>query len=265
MIEAVAQAEKKPLVVLQSSAVGYYGFHGDEVLTEEAKPGDDWGGRFTAEIWEPSTAAVEQMGVRRVVVRSGVVLSTQDGALPRLLLPFRFFAGGPQSVRGFGWNLLGPTVLVLDAIEDCEEGVDLQDCADLVAATDPNRFVQRPVGGNSVAEVSLELRQDLGRSWRLVGFLDVGQVFASLTELDPPIFTPGIGIRYVTPVGPFRLDIGYNPTSATLLPVVATLENGDIVELEDRVLYDPFTYDNPSLLTQFWRRLRFHFSIGEAF
>jgi outer membrane protein assembly factor BamA len=177
----------------------------------------------------------------------------------------RFFAGGPQSVRGFGWNLLGPTVLVLDAVEDCEEGVPLQQCAEFVAATDPNQFVQRPVGGNSVAELSIELRQDLGRSWRLVGFLDMGQVFESFSKIEAPILTPGIGIRYVTPVGPFRLDIGYNPSSATLLPVVATLPNGDIVELDNPVRYDPFTYDDPSLLTQFWRRLRFHFSIGEAF
>jgi uncharacterized protein (TIGR01777 family) len=95
VVEAVEQAEQKPLVVVQSSAVGYYGFR-DEVVAEEAAPGDDWGARFTAETWEPSTASVEQMGVRRVVVRSGVVFSTEDGALPRLLLPFRLFAGGPM-------------------------------------------------------------------------------------------------------------------------------------------------------------------------
>jgi uncharacterized protein (TIGR01777 family) len=96
VVEAVAQAEPKPRVVVQSSAVGYYGFHGNEVLTEESEPGDDWGARFTAETWEPSTAPVEEMGVRRAVVRSGVVFSAEDGALPRLLLPFRLFAGGPM-------------------------------------------------------------------------------------------------------------------------------------------------------------------------
>jgi uncharacterized protein (TIGR01777 family) len=95
VVEAIERAEQKPRVVVQSSAVGYYGFR-EEVLTEEAEPGDDWGARFTAEIWEPSTAPVEEMGVRRVVVRSGVVFSTEDGALPRLLLPFRLFAGGPM-------------------------------------------------------------------------------------------------------------------------------------------------------------------------
>lgn len=49
VVEAVAQAEQKPRVVVQSSAVGYYGYHDDEVLTEEAAPGDDWAARFTVE------------------------------------------------------------------------------------------------------------------------------------------------------------------------------------------------------------------------
>jgi uncharacterized protein (TIGR01777 family) len=51
-------------------------------------------GRLAAE-WEASTAPVEALDVRRVVIRSGVVLSLEGGALPRLVLPFRFFLGGP--------------------------------------------------------------------------------------------------------------------------------------------------------------------------
>jgi uncharacterized protein (TIGR01777 family) len=96
VVEAVTHAQQKPGVVIQSSAIGYYGFHGDEILTEEDKPGDDWAARFTAEEWEPSTLPVEEMGVRRVVARTGIVFSTEGGALPRLLLPFRLFAGGPM-------------------------------------------------------------------------------------------------------------------------------------------------------------------------
>jgi len=96
VVQAVSQAEQKPRVVIQASGVGYYGYRGDESLTEEAEPGDDWAARFTVEEWEPSTAPVEEMGVRRAVARTGVVLSTEDGALPRLLLPFRLFVGGPM-------------------------------------------------------------------------------------------------------------------------------------------------------------------------
>jgi uncharacterized protein (TIGR01777 family) len=96
VIEAVERAGTKPRVVVQSSAVGYYGPRADEVLTEEAAAGNDWLARVAAEEWEPSTAAVEGMGVRRVVVRTGVILSIEEGALPRLLLPFRLFVGGPM-------------------------------------------------------------------------------------------------------------------------------------------------------------------------
>jgi uncharacterized protein (TIGR01777 family) len=96
VVEAVEQASAKPRVVVQASAIGYYGPRGDEAITEEATAGKDWAARFTAQDWEPSTAAVEEMGVRRVIVRTGMVLSTKEGALPRLLLPFRLFAGGPM-------------------------------------------------------------------------------------------------------------------------------------------------------------------------
>jgi uncharacterized protein (TIGR01777 family) len=123
VVEAVAQAEKRPDVVIQSSAVGYYGFHGDEVLSEEAGPGDDWAARFTAEEWEPSTVPVEEIGVRRVVVRTGVVLSTKGGALPRLLLPFRLFAGGPMGSgdQWYSWIHLQDQVRALRFLIETKE------------------------------------------------------------------------------------------------------------------------------------------------
>jgi uncharacterized protein (TIGR01777 family) len=123
VVKAVEQAEQKPRVVLQSSGVGYYGYHDDEVLTEETQPGDDWAARFTAEEWEPSTVPVEEMGVRRCVARTGVVLSTEGGALPRLLLPFRLFAGGPMG-RGdqwYSWIHLQDQVRALRTLIETEE------------------------------------------------------------------------------------------------------------------------------------------------
>jgi uncharacterized protein (TIGR01777 family) len=96
VVEAVDQASQKPGVVIQASGVGYYGAHGDEIVTEEGKAGRGFGARVASEYWEPSTAPVESMGVRRVVIRSGPVLSTDGGALPRQLLPFRLFVGGPM-------------------------------------------------------------------------------------------------------------------------------------------------------------------------
>lgn len=123
VVEAVAQAGQKPRVVIQASGVGYYGYHRDEILTEEAGPGDDWAARFTAEEWEPSTAAVEGMGVRRVVVRTGVVLDTEEGALPRLLLPFRLFVGGPMGSgkQWTSWIHLQDEAQALSFLIDTEE------------------------------------------------------------------------------------------------------------------------------------------------
>jgi hypothetical protein len=123
VVEAVEQAEHKPGVLIQASGVGYYGFRGDELLTEEAAPGDDWGARFTAEEWEPSSAPVEQMGVRRVVARIGLVLSAEEGALPRLLLPFRLFVGGPMGSgkQWYSWISLQDEARALRFLIETEE------------------------------------------------------------------------------------------------------------------------------------------------
>lgn len=91
---AVQQAEKPPAVFVQASAVGYYGPRGDEEVTEDSAPGDD----FLAQVcrdWESASDEVEAAGVRRAVVRTGIVLAKDGGALPRMALPFKLFAGGP--------------------------------------------------------------------------------------------------------------------------------------------------------------------------
>jgi uncharacterized protein (TIGR01777 family) len=93
VVQAVETAACKPRIVIQASGVGYYGPCGDEEITEETPPGQDFLARLAVD-WEASTAPLEGLGIRRVIIRTGVVLSTAGGALPRLLLPFRFFAGG---------------------------------------------------------------------------------------------------------------------------------------------------------------------------
>ena len=103
-MEAVEAARVKPQVVIQSSGIGYYGTRDDSVLTEADEPGDDFLARLTVE-WEASTAPVALLGVRHVSIRSGVVLSPTEGALYRLLVPFKLFAGGPMGSgrQGFSW------------------------------------------------------------------------------------------------------------------------------------------------------------------
>ncbi len=94
VVEAVSQARQKPGVVIQASGINYYGVQDQGIATEEDPPGDDFLSKLCIE-WEASTAPVEAEGVRRVVTRSGLVLSTQGGALPLMALPFRLFVGGP--------------------------------------------------------------------------------------------------------------------------------------------------------------------------
>lgn len=92
VVEAISTVGSPPRVLVQSSAVGYYGV-GDEAVDEQAPAGSDFLARVCA-AWEASTQAVEPHGVRRVVVRTGLVLSQRGGLFPIMVLPFRFFLGG---------------------------------------------------------------------------------------------------------------------------------------------------------------------------
>jgi uncharacterized protein (TIGR01777 family) len=97
ILAAVQASSHRPRVLLQGSAVGYYGACGDEVVAEDhlpGAPGDDFLAGVCRE-WEASTAAVESLGVRRAVLRTGIVLSTAGGALPRIAFPYRFGIGAP--------------------------------------------------------------------------------------------------------------------------------------------------------------------------
>ncbi len=94
LAEAVERAGERPLVFVQGSAIGYYGDRGDEELTEEAGPGNDFLARTCVE-WEAAASPVADAGVRLVVIRTGVVLAPDGGALPTMLRPIRFFVGGP--------------------------------------------------------------------------------------------------------------------------------------------------------------------------
>ena len=111
LVQAIEGAVHKPRVLIQSSGVGYYGFHGEELVQEEDPAGTDYLARFAVD-WEASTAAAETLGVRRVVIRSGAVLTTQGGALPKMMLPFKFFAGGPvgSGKQGFSWIHVGDEI-----------------------------------------------------------------------------------------------------------------------------------------------------------
>lgn len=93
VVDAVSGARIKPAVVIQASGVGYYGRRGDELLDEDSGLGNG----FLADVCrrtESIAARVERFGVRFVAIRSGVVLGLQGGALPKFVVPHRFFVGG---------------------------------------------------------------------------------------------------------------------------------------------------------------------------
>lgn len=104
VVSAVKAAKVKPQVLLQVSAVGYYGPRDNRPVDEAEKPGDDFLASLCKD-WEDSTLPVETMGVRRIVTRLGVVLSRKGGALSRQVLPFKLFVGGPlgSGKQGYAW------------------------------------------------------------------------------------------------------------------------------------------------------------------
>lgn len=95
VVEAFEMAgDARPAVLLQASAVGYYGARASGRVTEDAAAGNDFLGSLCAE-WESESAAVEGLGVRRLLLRTGIVLDREEGALPRMALPFKMLVGGP--------------------------------------------------------------------------------------------------------------------------------------------------------------------------
>jgi uncharacterized protein (TIGR01777 family) len=93
LVAAIEQSTGRPSVFLSGSAVGYYGARGDEPVTEQTPPGNDFLATVCRE-WEAE--ALRAAGRTRVVLlRTGIVLASDGGALPQMALPFKLFAGGP--------------------------------------------------------------------------------------------------------------------------------------------------------------------------
>jgi len=94
LVAGLRAAEQRPKVLVSSSAIGYYGPHGAEPIDEEAPPGVD----FLAEVcraWEAAAEAAAELGMRVLVIRTGVVLDGDGGALEKMLPPFKLGVGGP--------------------------------------------------------------------------------------------------------------------------------------------------------------------------
>ncbi|HEY6828631.1 MAG TPA: BamA/TamA family outer membrane protein [Gemmatimonadaceae bacterium] len=198
----------------------------------------------------------------------------------------RFYAGGANSVRGYSESQLGPRVLTIDATSldstDSFNGGVCKPTPGSLRFCNPNSpnlgngdFVSQPLGGTSLLEGSVEYRMPLplGPNLRnFVGavFVDAGVVgsatvrgLQTITNLTKGAWavTPGFGIRYQSPVGPIRVDIGINPGKVDQLAVVTALQDSTghsvIVPLNGSRGWS----SGKTLLN----RLILHFSIGEAY
>ena len=203
-----------------------------------------------------------------------------DGTRESITNPLkRQYAGGGATVRGYGQNLLGPKVLFArnsllltsdSTAADCRR----QDVSpDNTWACDPGPdrlgsgdVDPRPVGGENAMVANLEWRFPISEGVLSgAAFVDIGRVWTGDGEAGGAFdwsWSPGLGIRYLSPVGPLRLDIGYNTGGVERLFLVSEIDN-EVVQLVDqdgdpiRFAYDPFD--------TFLSRLQLHFSIGQAF
>jgi hypothetical protein len=132
VVEAVRAAARKPKVVLQASGVGYYGIHDEKPFDETAPAGNDFVAGI-CKVWEASTQSVEDMGVRWIVTRSGVVLSREGGSLPLQMLPFHLFVGGPigSGKQGYSW------VHILDEVKAMRFLIEYPDARGVFNLTSP--------------------------------------------------------------------------------------------------------------------------------
>ncbi len=104
IVEAIPSVPEKPFTLLSTSAVGYYGFHGDEELFEESPPGNDFLARIAVE-WEAEAIKAREKGARVVITRFGIVMGEKGGALSQMIPLFKKYIGGPigSGKQWFSW------------------------------------------------------------------------------------------------------------------------------------------------------------------
>lgn len=150
LVDAINAAEPRPKALVSQSGVGYYGDRGEAVVDESTGPGST----FDAEVcvaWEAAAREAEKVGVRVVVVRSGLVLDPDHGLLKQLLLLFKLGLGGPLA----GGGQYMPWIHVADEIRLLLWALDTEDASGTFNATAPNPVTNR--------EFSKALGRALGR------------------------------------------------------------------------------------------------------
>jgi uncharacterized protein (TIGR01777 family) len=147
--DTLSKSDSPPQVLISASAIGYYGNRGDEILQEASEPGTG----FLAEVcqqWEAATATATRAGIRVVHLRLGIVLSRKGGALSKMLLPFKFGAGGRigSGLQYWSWISLED---VCGVVEHCIQATGLHGPVNAVSP---------------LAVTNLEFTKCLGRALR---------------------------------------------------------------------------------------------------
>jgi len=114
LVKALAKMNARPRVLVSASAIGIYGDRGDEVLTEESKPGADFLSDLARE-WEAEALQAEAIGIRVVLARFGIILARHGGALAKMSLPFKLGVGGRlgSGKQWMSWVTLEDVVEIL--------------------------------------------------------------------------------------------------------------------------------------------------------
>src|SRR3989449_414599 len=166
----------------------------------------------------------------------------------------RFYGGGPNSVRGYARNELGPRVYVTDSVD--------------VNGSGDSTFLHvtaSPTGGNTIFVANTEVRFAtplFPDRMRVALFVDAGQVWERgepLTTVNGLRVTPGVGLRFATPLGPVRLDAAYNGYPSEPGPVYLLNNTDKSLTLIQGVAF------RPALPPGFWRRIVWQFAVGQAF
>jgi len=213
-------------------------------------------------------ASHHQLGRRSVVgwrVKLGAIVAPERGfegqELRFVPVDERFYAGGPNTVRGFPFNQLGPIQRVVDA-ERVDAGPVVVDSATLRTSAS---------GGNDLFLANVEWRYALSRTFTAALFLDAGQVKVrqgDVFDLGQLRITPGVGIRIASPLGPIRLDIGINPYKPESAPLYADLRiyetqpDGTVTQVDNVLL---LLQEDFAPESSFWDHFQLNFSIGQAF
>jgi len=251
--------------------------------------------------------AYEELGGQQVLaarIRAGWVgsgnFNLSAGGVDVIHPQKRFYAGGANSVRGFAQNQLGSRVLTIDSPElllsDPTTGVPPCTPEEIMALQcDANSLIDilfgtpRPTGGHMVIEGGLEYRVMLATRFQGAVFADFGRVWntSELTDSGGLELTPGLGFRYLSPIGPIRIDVGYRFRDSSSLQVVTPqirpfdpnkdqyddkirgLVNDNerifnFVRMDDLALLDPkVTFGKTEGFSL--SRFQLHLSIGQAF